>query len=112
MSKDYTKELGDLGQRLGEILLMVVDPVKISTAAELMNKYSREFYDNIKNESSNDKVGEYFDHFINTEMSVVETLGISEKQFRPTRKLILNEMYRFRKDILKLEPKAIANKNR
>jgi hypothetical protein len=111
MSTDYTKELNDLGQRLGEILLIVVDPAKISTAAELMNKYSKEFYNNIKNETSSDKIGEYFDHFINTEMSVVETMGISEKQFRPTRKLILNEMYRFRKDVLKLEPKAIANKN-
>jgi hypothetical protein len=105
MSQDYSKELGELGSKLGEILVMVVDQYKIETAAGLMNKYSKEFHESIKGETSQEKIAEQFDHFINSEMSVVETLGVSDKQFKPTRKLLLNEMYKFRKDVLKLEPK-------
>ena len=105
MSKDYTKELGDLGSKMGEILVMVIDQDKIVTAAGIMNKYSMEFHDSIKDETSPEKVAEQFDHFINSEMSVVETLGVSDRQFKPVRKLLLSEMYKFRKDILKLEPK-------
>jgi hypothetical protein len=117
MSQDYTKELGILGSKLGEILVMVVDQDKIETAAGLMNKYSKEFHDSIQTETATEKISEQFDHFINSEMSVVETLGVSDKQFKPVRKLLLNEMYKFRKDILKLEPKepkkyGLANRTR
>ena len=107
MSQDYQKALGDLGQRMGEILVMVVDTNKISIAAELMNKYSKEFYENIKAETNPEKVSTAFDHFVNTELSVCETLGIPPTQWKPTRKLILNELYAFRKKTLALEPKLI-----
>ena len=105
MSEELTLALNNLGKKMGDILVMVVAPEKLQTAADIMNTYSKEFYTNIKDEKSPDKISESFDHFVNTELSVCETLGIAEKQWRPTRKLILNEMYKFRKEILKLEPK-------
>jgi len=100
MSKDYQLQLGDLGQNIGEILLMVVDQQKIPTAAELIKKYGKEFHEKIKIAETPEEMEIAFKPFVNTVMSIVETLGVPEKQFKPTRKLILNEMYRFKNDVL------------
>jgi len=96
MSKDYTRELNELGVSIGGILLMVVDQNKIPTAADLIKRYSREFHNKIKDIESKEKMEEAFKPFVNTIMSIVETLGVPANQFKPTRKLILNEMYRFK----------------
>jgi hypothetical protein len=100
MSKDFTKQLGDLGQNIGEILLMVVDQSKIPTAAELIKKYGVEFHNKVKDAKTAEEMESAFKPFVNTVMSIVETLGVPEKQFKPTRKLILNEMYRFKETVL------------
>lgn len=100
MSKDFTRELGDLGQSIGGILLMVVDEQKIPTAADLIKKYGKEFHEKIKDVETPEEMEAHFKPFVNTVMSIVETLGVPEKQFKPTRKLILNEMYRFKTNTL------------
>jgi hypothetical protein len=99
MSKDFTKELGDLGQSLGGIILMVTDQDKIQTAAELIKKYGQEFHSKIQTIDTPEEMSATYDNFINTVMSIVETLGIPEKQFKPTRKLVLNEMYRVKNTV-------------
>jgi hypothetical protein len=100
MSQDFTEQINVLSESIGKILLMVVDSNKINTAAELMKNYSIDFHNKIKDEKTAEGMEAAFKPHVNTVMSICETLGIPPSQWKPTRKLILNEMYKFKNEIL------------
>jgi len=97
---NFTTELGELNISIGKILIMVVSQDRISTAAELLNEYTREFHLKIEDIDTTLAMERAFGPFVNNTMSVIETLGIPTIQFKPVRKLILNAMYKLKDEVL------------
>jgi hypothetical protein len=93
--------LNALVKNIGEIVLLKISSDKIDTAVNLLNRYTREFKENLDGVSDEEGLMKVFNPFVNNVMSVVETLGIPESQFKPVRKLILNELYRTKDNSLK-----------
>jgi hypothetical protein len=97
---NFTKELGDLSENIGKILLMVIDGTKVQTTSELIKKYTQDFYSRIEYINNKEDMLRAFNPWVNNLLSICETLGIPNAQWRPTRKLILNDLYKFKDTVL------------
>jgi len=97
--KNFEESLNELNLELGKIIALIISENKITTASDLMNKYKKQFHDEILVDGSAENVAKKFNPWVNNIMSSCEALGIPERQFRSIRKLILNEMYSALKEI-------------
>ena len=101
--EDLKEKLNRLDKNVGEIIMLVIPPDKFGTASNLITKYTTEFYDKvkvIKNPINVEEFDKAFNPFINNTMSIVETLGVSKRQFKSVRKLILNELYAIKDEVI------------
>jgi hypothetical protein len=113
--ENYTAYLNSVDEKIGEILKLVIPVNDLSTASNLIVKYTRDFntaLENIeelassKSKSVDEVITEEFGHWVNNTMSSCEALGIQASRWKPTRKLILNEMYGFGYDRLGIKKKS------
>lgn len=98
--EDLQEKLNALDKNIGDIIVLVV-PERIEAASNLVTKYTKEFYEKIKNEEEAEKIEKAFNPFVNNIMSIVEVLMNNKaSNFRSTRKLILNYLYDFKKELI------------
>ena len=88
-----------LTKKITKIITLVVSNEKIDTASNLFENYADELEEQLKGKSKDEAI-KVFNPFINNLISIIETVGLNEKQFRSTRRLILNELYAYRENIL------------
>ncbi len=104
--EDLQEKLNRLDKGLGGIIMLVVPAEKIDTASNLITKYTKEFYDRIKSyyemqdPINVEEINKGFNPFVANIMSVVETLGVTKSQWKSVRRLILNELYSVRDEII------------
>jgi len=101
--EDLQEKLNKLDKAVGEIIMLVVPAEKIETASNLITKYTTEFYNKVKelkDPINTDEFNKAFNPFVNNTMSVIETLGVSKRQYKSVRKLVLNELYGFKNKLL------------
>ena len=91
--KGLEEQLNRLNLELGKIVALIIPQERLTTASDLMNKYTQQFYEQVESDGSNESVAKKFNPWVNNIMSSCEALGIPERQFKSVRKLILNEMY-------------------
>lgn len=91
-----------LNQRIVEIIALLISSDKIPTITGIFMVVSERLHNRVKDEKTEKEIFESFKPFVSNIMSVIETLDISESQFKSVRRLILNEIYSCRDEIVKL----------
>ena len=88
-----------LTKKITKIIALVVSNEKIDTVSNLFENYADELEEQLKGKDREEAI-KVFNPYINNLISIIETVGLNEKQFRSTRRLILNELYAYRENIL------------
>ena len=92
-SDGFEESLNILDSKIGEIIALVIPAEKLQTASNLLTRYIKDFRNQIIEDSTEESINKSFKPFVNNVMSIVETLGVSQSQFKSVRRLILNELY-------------------
>ena len=104
--EDLQEKLNKLDKNIGEIIILIVPVEKIEVASNLITKYTQEFYNRIKlycemkNPVNAEEINRAFNPFVNNILSIIETLGVSKGQWKSVRRLVLNELYSTRDEIV------------
>lgn len=98
--EDFTKYLSILSGRIIDIVSLIIPAEKIEITTNLFIRYTSELSEAIGEPKSAEEIEGKFKPFINNVLSIIETLGLSESQFKAVRKLILNEIYNCQKMLM------------
>lgn len=113
--ENLQEKLNRLDKGIGDIVMLVVPAEKIEVASNLITKYTQEFYNRVKpycemqNLINGEEINKAFNPFVNNIISIVETLGISKSQWKSVRRLVLNELYSIRDEIISSGGDSISN---
>ena len=97
--KKMNEYLGILTKKITKIIALVVSNEKVDTASTLFENYADELEEQVRDKNRKE-VEKEFGHYVANLMSIIETVGLNEKQFKSTRRLILNELYAYQDNIL------------
>lgn len=92
--------LSNVLDRLLEVVDLVVGKEKAQTTKDIFTRYHTELQESLDRSENIDEVVSSVNHYINSILSVVETFGLNEKQYRSTKKLMLDQIYGCRKNII------------
>jgi len=81
-----------LRNKLVNVVALVIPEEKKATVENMFTGYTIELYNSV-NGKTQEEVKELFKPFVNNVMSVVECMGLTEKQLNSLKRLLKNEIY-------------------
>ena len=99
-TNELTEKLDITIKKVGRIVLLALDAGSKDTIGNLLEEYTNDFYEKIDKATTQAEAIKIFNPFVNSVLSIIETLGIPPERYKPMRKLILNELYNFLNAVL------------